>query len=146
MRAAPVIAQSSVSSLWLWILILMAVVVAACIPNALLRKQNISIEVLGDLLGGRAQLMLNAFASLAVLLFFGLLTWKFIPYAASVTASQQTTWVLKLPVGPWWWVATGCLAVAVLAQLAVLITDLGYLFGKHDAPAPPLDDTQNEVL
>lgn len=111
--------------------VVMAVVVAACIPNALLRKQNISIEVLGDLLGGRAQLMLNAFASLAVLLFFGLLTWKFIPYAASVTASGERTWVLKWPIGPWWWVATGFFAASVLVQFMVVLSDLARLAGRR---------------
>ena len=111
--------------------IVMAVVISACIPQSLLIKQSISIEVLGDLLGGRAQLMLNAFASLAVLLFFGLLTWKFIPYAASVTASGERTWVLKWPIGPWWWVATGFFAASVLVQFMVVLSDLARLAGRR---------------
>lgn len=116
--------------------VVMAVVVSACIPNSLLARQNISIEVLGQAIGGRARYALDLFASIAVLVFFGLLTWQFIPYSASVTASGEETWVLKWPVGPWWWAATGCFAVAVLAQSMVALTDLSRLMGWVDATPP----------
>jgi len=116
--------------------VVMAVVVSACIPNSLLARQNISVEVLGNLLGGRAHHAINLFASLAVLLFFVLLTWQFIPYAASITARGEQTWVLKLPVGPWWWVATAFFAVAVLAQTMVALTDLGRLLGWESSTTP----------
>ena len=69
--------------------VLMAVVIAACMPNALLTKQNIAIEVLGETLGGRLRIGLDCFASAATLLFFVLLTWRFVPYAESITASER---------------------------------------------------------
>ena len=109
--------------------VVMAVVISACIPNALLTRQNIAIDVLGQAIGGRTRHALDLFASLTVLLFFGLLTWQFVPYAASITASGEQTWVLKLPVGPWWWVATGCFAASVLVQLMVVLADLASLLG-----------------
>ncbi|MDK3018823.1 TRAP transporter small permease [Pseudodonghicola flavimaris] len=102
----------------------MAVVISACIPQSLLIKQSISVDVLGQFLGGRAELLLNAVASLAVLVFFGLLAWQFVPYAASVSASGERTWVLQWPVGPWWYVATGCFIVSALTQAMVLIDDI----------------------
>lgn len=105
----------------------MAVVIAACIPNALLTKQNISIEIIGETFGGVIQRFLNVFASAAVLLFFVLMTWKFFPYSADISASGEKTWVLHWPVGPWWWVATSLFCVSVLAQIMVLITDLARL-------------------
>lgn len=105
----------------------MAVVIAACIPNSLLAKQNISIEVIGTALGGRMRSALEAFASAAVLLFFVLLAWKFFPYSASISASHEKTWVLQWPVGPWWWVATALFCVSVLAQFMVLLSDLAKL-------------------
>lgn len=110
--------------------IVMAVVITACIPKSLLMKQHLSIEVLGQSLGARMRAALETFASFAVLVFFVLMVWQFIPYTISIVKSGQTTWVLKLPVGPGWWVATGFLVVAVLAQAAILMTDLAFLFGK----------------
>lgn len=114
--------------------VVMAVVVSACIPNALLSKQNISIEVLGQTAGGIVQRMLDAFASLAVLLFFVLLAWQFVSYSQSITASGEQTWVLKIPVGPFWWIATAFFGASVLVQSLVVLTDLGRLFGRGDGP------------
>ena len=124
--------------------IVMAVVVSACIPKSLLLKQNISIEVLGQSLGHRARHALESFAALAVMVFFILMVWQFIPYAQSVTASGQTTWVLKLPVGPWWWLATAFFGVAVLAQLAVFFTDVSLMLS--DKPGSAAADEQEGVL
>jgi TRAP-type C4-dicarboxylate transport system permease small subunit len=125
--------------------VVMAVVIAACIPNSLLAKQNITVEVLGETLGGRARLALDCFASAATLLFFSLMVWQFIPYAASITESGEKTWVLKLPVGPWWWVATALLCVAVLAQLMVFLSDILRLIWPSQPPlgSEPVRTTDN---
>lgn len=104
--------------------VVMAVVISACIPQSLLIKQSISVEVLGQAIGGRLNLFLNAFASLAVFVFFALLVTQIFPYAASLTSSGEKTWVLHWPVGPWWYVAACCFFVSALAQALVLIDDL----------------------
>lgn len=104
--------------------VVMAVVIASCIPNSVLTKQNISIEMLGEALGGRARLALNCFASAVALLFFILFAWQFVPYSSSITASGQKTWVLKWPVGPWWWVGTALFCFAMVVQLLVFLSDL----------------------
>lgn len=109
--------------------VVMAVVISACIPNSLLVRQNISIEVLGQVIGGRVRFAIDLFASLVVLLFFVLVTWQFVFYSASISASGEQTWVLKWPVGPWWWVATACFAVSVLVQLLVVSQDAVKLWG-----------------
>lgn len=109
--------------------VVMAVVIAACIPQCLMLKQNISIEVLGSVSPRPVQLLLNLFASLAVLLFFALMVWEFVPYSIAITERGEKTWVLQWPVGPWWWIATSLLSVAVLAQFVVALTDLRALFG-----------------
>lgn len=119
----------------------MAVVIAACIPQSLLVKQSISVEVLGQVLGGRMRLLLDVIASLAVFVFFLLLAWQFIPYAASVTDSGERTWVLHWPVGPWWYAATACFIVSALVQLLVLIDDtVAFVVGHPWAAASRLID------
>ena len=71
--------------------VVMAVVIAACIPKCLMMKQNISIEVLGGVLGARANRFLSVFASLAVLLFFVLMVWEFVPFARDTTSRKSTS-------------------------------------------------------
>lgn len=115
--------------------VVMAVVIAACIPQSLLIKQSISVTVLGQVIGGRFELLLNAFASLAVLVFFTLLVSQFYPYAASLTSSGEKTWVLQWPTGPWWYVASACFTVSAVVQALVLIDDLvAFVRGHHWSP------------
>ena len=109
----------------------MAVVIAACIPQSLIAKQNISVEVLGQVIGGRVNLALQALASLAVFVFFLLVAWQFVPYAQSVMASGERTWVLRWPVGPWWCVATVGFCFSAVAQLMVLVDDVISLIVGH---------------
>lgn len=114
----------------------MAVVIAACIPQALLMKQNISVEILGQVIGGRIYLFLQALASLAVLIFFVLLTWQFFPYANSVYASGEKTWVLQWPIGPWWYVAIVGFVASVVAQVMVFVDDvIALITGQGDDSA-----------
>lgn len=117
--------------------VVMAVVIAACIPQSLLIKQSISVEVLGQICGERINLFLNALASLAVLVFFGLLAWQFVPYTQSLIASGEKTWVLHWPVGPWWFAATGCFMVSAFVQGLVLVDDIiALVLGRAVAPLP----------
>ncbi|KRW94497.1 TRAP transporter small permease [Paracoccus sp. MKU1] len=104
--------------------VVMAVVVACCIPECLATRLNIRIDVLGQMFGTRAEAVLNAFASLVTLGVFALIFWNFIPYAAASTASGERTWVLGWPVGPWWWAATAAFLASVLAQAMVVVADL----------------------
>ena len=117
--------------------VVMAVVIAACIPQSLRLKQSIAVDMLGTALGGRAELALRAFASLAVLIFFALMAWQFFPYAAAMTESGEQTWVLKWPVGPWWYAAAILFAVSALVQALVFINDVGTMILGMPWPAAP---------
>ena len=105
----------------------MAVVIAACIPASLAARQNISVEILGPLLGGHVQRFLVFFASLVTLLFIAAIAWKFIPYTQGLYTGQRRTWVLGWMIWPWWAVSTVFLGCAVLVQALVTLTDLAAL-------------------
>ena len=104
--------------------VVIAVVIACCIPECLAARLNIRIDVVGQMVGPRTEAALNALASLVTLVVFALIFWKFIPYATASVASNERTWVLGWPVGPWWWAATAAFGVSVLAQAMVLLADL----------------------
>lgn len=104
--------------------VVMAAVIAACIPANLKNKQSISVDVLGKALGGRVRRGLDAFASLCTAIFIGLMAWQFIPYTAGLFENGQRTWVLEWPVWPWWAFATGCTMLALAVQVFVLLSDM----------------------
>ena len=116
--------------------IVMAVVIAACLPANLAERQNITVEFLGIAIGRRGKAILDVFGSLVTLVFVALVAWRFIPYTIEITRAHQTTWVLKLPVAPAWWVATLLLMLSVPVQLMILMSDVARAF----APAWPTED------
>ncbi len=108
--------------------IVLAVVIAACVPANLAARQNITVEFLGNALGPRAKAFFDGFGGLFTLAFIGLMAWQFIPYSIEVTNSGQTTWVLKWPIGPGWWIATVFLLISVPVQLVVVMFDFSRAF------------------
>lgn len=120
--------------------VMLAVIITACLPANLAQRQNITVEFLGNHLGGRGAAALNAFGSFATLAFVSLMSWRFVLYAQELSASGQTTWVLRLPVAPAWWLATGFLFLSVPAQLMVLVFDLKSAFGGKAPLHASIDD------
>ena len=123
----------------------LAVIIAACLPANLAERQNITVELVGNGLGGRSKACLDAFGSFATLVFVSLMAWRFVLYSQEIASSGQTTWVLKLPIAPAWWIATGFLILSIPTQLMVLGSDLKKTWEgpRHtddgeDAPLPPL--------
>jgi len=116
--SAPIHGVNDVSS------VVMAVVIASCIPANLAQRKNISVEVLGVILGPRANRILTLFAGLVVLVFIGLMAWKFIPYAQGMYDSGRRTWVLAWRVWPWWSVATLFLIFAAFVQALNVLQDI----------------------
>lgn len=114
--------------------IVMAVVIAACLPANLAERQNITVEFLGGALGPRGKAALDAFGGIVTLLFVTVLAWRFIPYSAEIARSGQTTWVLKLPVAPAWWVATALLMLSVPVQLVVIAADVARMLAPRQEP------------
>ena len=125
--AAPIYGVNDVSA------IVMAMVIAACLPANLAARQNITVEFLGNMLRPRAKAALDGFGGVVTLAFVAVMAWRFIPYTMEVTASGQTTWVLKLPVAPGWWFATAFLLLSVPVQLVVVGFDFARAFGLLDS-------------
>lgn len=104
--------------------VVMAVVIAVCVPANLAMKQNIKVEVFGAVAGKRLNALLELFASLLTLIFIVAVAWQFIPYARSLYENGDRTWVLGWPIWPWWSVAAAMMWFAALTQLVVFIGDI----------------------
>ena len=105
--------------------VIVAIAVCCCIPVGLMERANISIRVAKDLLGERASRVLEAFAALASLAVIGAMAWQFTVYAGKIARVGETTWILKIPTAPFWYVVAGILWLAVAVQLIVLILEIG---------------------
>jgi TRAP-type C4-dicarboxylate transport system permease small subunit len=105
--------------------VIVAVAVCCCIPVGLMERANISIRVAKDLLGEHASRVLDAFAALAALAVIGAMAWEFTVYAGKIARVGETTWILKIPTAPFWYLVAGILWLAVAVQLIVLVLEIG---------------------
>lgn len=100
-----------------------AIVIASCFPMVLLRCNNITIRFLGRWLGARFYNWIETFGSLATLVFFTVIVWKFAELSADLQGSGRTTQTVEIPMAPWWWTATALMAVCLPVQ--------GYVFFRN---------------
>jgi TRAP-type transport system small permease protein len=100
-----------------------AVVIAAFFPALIATRANVTIRLLGKLLGRRATRWLDLFGSLVTTAFMAILAWQFFLYAGSMTAGGEVTPFLRLAVGPFWWTVGVLSAAAALTGLVVLARD-----------------------
>ena len=104
--------------------VLLPVIISTCFPIALLQRQHITIRFLGRALGPRREAWLDLFGASALLLFFALVAWRFVIDTADMQAVGEYTWVIKLPMAPWWWVTTAVIASCVPLQGLIVISHL----------------------
>jgi TRAP-type C4-dicarboxylate transport system permease small subunit len=102
---------------------IIAVAVSCCIPVALMERANIAIRVAGTAFGARASHALDAFAALAVEVVIAAMAWQFTVYAGKLARVHETTWILKIPVAPFWYGVAGILWLAVAVQAIVVVLD-----------------------
>lgn len=95
------------------------VIIASCFPAGLLRQTNVTVRVMGQLIGARGVMWLEAFAALVTLGFFAVLVWQFVELTSTYAAAGRTTRTIELPLAPWWYVTTAIMALCVPVQLYV---------------------------
>ena len=100
-----------------------AVAIACCIPVGLVERRNIAIRL-------GASKVLDAFAALLVTAVLAAAAWQFWIYAAKMARARETTFVLQIPVAPFWFGVDLILWIAVLVQLIVAARDWARVFEK----------------
>lgn len=99
-------------------------VIAACFPVIVAQRGNITIRFLGRALPARAALWVDAFGSCALLAFLGMIGVQLALYTGELAASGRTTWLLRIPVAPYWIVATALVVLSVFAQAVNVAADV----------------------
>ncbi len=115
------------------------VVIAACFSAGLFERRQIQIQFLGSALGARASAIFDAFGAIATTVMFALMTWQVAIYAADVTSTGETTFLLRIPVGPVWWIATILLAACIPMQAIVSLSEIVRAITRAGPPDRPQD-------
>ena len=104
-----------------------AVAIACCLPVGLMERGNIVIR-LGDSLSPRLGRILDAFAALLVGVALAAVAWQFWIYAEKLARGRETTFVLQIPVAPFWFGVDAILWLAVFVQGVVAVRDVLRVF------------------
>lgn len=97
-----------------------ALAIACCLPVVMIEKGNITIR-LAEAASPRLSRVLEVIASALVLCVMVALTWQIWLYAAKMLRARETTFVLQIPVAPFWFGVSVILACAVLVQALVML-------------------------
>jgi TRAP-type transport system small permease protein len=100
--------------------LLIALAIACCLPVVMVERGNIAIRLAGKL-GVRFGAVLEALASALVCAALAALTWQIWLYASKVARGRETTFVLQIPVAPFWYGVSAILACAFLVQCIVML-------------------------
>jgi TRAP-type C4-dicarboxylate transport system permease small subunit len=106
-----------------------AVAIACCIPVGLMERGNIAIR-LGGLFHPTVGKLLDAIAALIVCVVLALAAWQFWLYAAKMARAHETTFVLQIPIAPFWFGVDVLLWLAVTVQLIVALRDMARVLSK----------------
>ncbi len=96
------------------------IVVASCFPAGLLRQTNITVRVLGKVIGPRAQMWIEVFAALVTLAFFCVLVWQFWILTGNYASAGRSTRTIEMSLAPWWIVTTAIMTLCVPVQVYVV--------------------------
>jgi hypothetical protein len=107
-----------------------AVAVACCFPLAFLQRANIAIKFSEILVGKRASQALDALAAIAVEVAMLLIAGRLFQHAVQVTQAHDVTFMLAVPIGPFWLVAATLVALTAVVQAIVVVLEVARLFGR----------------
>lgn len=102
-----------------------ALAVSCCIPVGLMERGNITIRVAATAIGPGAGRFLDAFAAIVVEAVMAVMAWEFTLLAGKLAKAGETTWLLKIPVAPFWYGVAAILWCAVLVQAIVVVLEVG---------------------
>lgn len=103
------------------------------------RDDHIRGDLLWDRLPERAKPWVDLFGRLMILIFVGLLLWKFFGKFVDVRRTGQETAELRLPIWPFYavaWLATPLAALVVVAQVVLGMERYKAIVGRTDTEPP----------
>ncbi len=93
---------------------------ASCFPISLIERHHVSVRFVGKL-NWRLREILDLLGHTLTLGVFTLMAWQVAHYANDVFQSGQTTWLIRIPIWPLWFLTSAIIALCVPAQALVVI-------------------------
>jgi TRAP-type C4-dicarboxylate transport system permease small subunit len=100
-----------------------AVAITCCIPMAMIERSNITIRLVADTNAALGR-VLEVMAAAAVAVVLAAIAWQIWLFAAKMSRARETTFVLQIPIAPFWFGVDAILWCAVLVQIIVLSRDI----------------------
>jgi TRAP-type C4-dicarboxylate transport system permease small subunit len=106
-----------------------AVAMACCIPIVMIERGNITIRLAATLsvTFGR---VLDALAAILVCAVLAAMSWQMWLYAEKMARAHETTFVLQIPVAPFWLGVDAILWCAVLVQAICVLRDIARIVSR----------------
>lgn len=106
-----------------------AAAIACCLPIVMMERGNIAIR-LGGSLHPRLGRLLDALAALAVCVVLAAIAWQVWIHAGKLLRAHETTFVLQIPIAPFWYGVDIVVWCAALVQGLVALRDWTKVFSK----------------
>lgn len=106
--------------------LMIAVAVSCCLPMGLMERGNVTIRVIENM-SAAAGRFLNVVAALLVEITLVAMAWQFYLYAEKMARARETTWVLQIPIAPFWWGVDAIIWCAAMVQAIVVLLELARL-------------------
>jgi TRAP-type C4-dicarboxylate transport system permease small subunit len=100
-----------------------AVAIACCMPVVMIERGNITIRLAGAMSATLGR-VLDALAAVLVCVLLAVMAWQIFLYALKMARANETTFVLQIPVAPFWLGVDVVLWCAVLVQAIVVLRAL----------------------
>lgn len=111
--------------------VIVALSVASCVPLGLIERSMITIQVIDGLVGQRIARVLDAVAAVATCVLIALIAIEIGGYASDLVRSGETTWMMRIPLAPFWWTVDAILWWSFATQLAVVALDAARVVGRE---------------
>ncbi len=113
----------------------LAVAVSACFPAGAALRVNLTIDLIGNRVSPAVLAWLKALGGLALLVFYGLISWRVGEYAYKLGARHAETVYVQLPIAPFMWSVAVFLAISGSVQLVNFIISVKYALAGIPDPS-----------
>ncbi len=102
---------------------LLPIVIAATFVSAAWGRPHVGIRFAGAVLGPTVRRILDVLSDLSIAVFLALVVMQFWRYAGEIAEENRQTWVLQIPLYPFWYATAVLLGLTAAIQLLNVIAN-----------------------